>query len=171
MIEEIESKLIAGGCSCGAVRYRFSSPLFMGRCYCRDCQRSTGSGHAPVLAVLADDLEVTGVLGWHGSISRSGYRTERGFCVQCGTALIGRLEKNPAARAILAGTLDDTSIFTPQFSMWCESAPPWDTPSSALLKFDRQPPESGEMYDLIRRESGEALDTVGAPTSLTTRRI
>jgi hypothetical protein len=34
----------AGGCFCGAVRYRMTCPpMFVHCCHCRDCQKQTGS--------------------------------------------------------------------------------------------------------------------------------
>ena len=34
---------LAGGCACGAVRYRLTSaPMFVNCCHCLDCQRQTG---------------------------------------------------------------------------------------------------------------------------------
>ena len=36
-----------GGCMCKAIRYECSiEPIGMGICYCRDCQKATGSAFA-----------------------------------------------------------------------------------------------------------------------------
>jgi hypothetical protein len=142
---------ILGGCLCGAVRYAFRDPVFMGNCYCRDCQRSTGAAYAPVIAVLEEKLRLSGDLRWNENRSDAGNIVNRGFCYKCGTALIGRLEKNPYARAILAGTLDDTSRFLPGFNMWVSRAPVWAHPDNQLPSFAGQPPETDAMYDAIRR--------------------
>ena len=145
------SKGFTGGCRCGAVRYAFPQPLFMGLCYCRDCQHSTGTSHAPVIAVLSETLDFTGTVRWYDGQSACGNKVQRGFCVECGTPLIGRLEKNPGANAILAGTLDNPSLFQPAFAMWTASAPSWVTIDHNLPSFQEQPPETGAMYDSIRR--------------------
>ena len=52
-----------GGCACGAVHYESSAePRFSFHCQCRQCQRSTGTGHASLLAVAAEALSVRGKL-------------------------------------------------------------------------------------------------------------
>ena len=44
-----------GGCLCGAVRYESSAePVITGNCHCRDCQRYTGGGSMPGLALPQD---------------------------------------------------------------------------------------------------------------------
>ena len=49
-----------GGCACGAIRYECSAePVLSFNCYCRDCQRATGSAHAAVLLVPKDALRLT----------------------------------------------------------------------------------------------------------------
>jgi hypothetical protein len=41
-----------GGCMCGAVRYECTAtPMFMGNCHCRDCQRASGGTYAPAIGV------------------------------------------------------------------------------------------------------------------------
>ena len=76
----------AGGCSCGAVRYRASgAPLWVAHCHCRDCQKNTGAplatyaGFAREAAGVEieafvfftpDSLGETGP-GWYGSIELS----------------------------------------------------------------------------------------------------
>ena len=50
------SKLIEGGCLCGAVRYEANAePAFAVHCYCRQCQRITGAGHASIDETLPAD--------------------------------------------------------------------------------------------------------------------
>src|SRR5271168_3055253 len=44
------SAAYTGGCACGAVRYEISAePIFMNDCQCRDCQRTSGTGHGSYL--------------------------------------------------------------------------------------------------------------------------
>ena len=55
---------LTGGCLCGAVRYRIAgSPEFVGQCFCRDCQKATGTGHTTVVGVLEPNLSVVGARG------------------------------------------------------------------------------------------------------------
>ena len=51
------SKAYTGGCACGAIRYEISGePLVMTDCQCRDCQRTSGTGHGSYLT-FADAAE------------------------------------------------------------------------------------------------------------------
>ena len=44
------SEAYTGGCACGAIRYEISGePIFMNDCQCRDCQRTSGTGHGSYL--------------------------------------------------------------------------------------------------------------------------
>src|ERR1700759_2143433 len=50
-----------GGCLCGAVRYEASGePTMMGYCYCKDCQKASGSGFIPFMGFKAEQLSFTG---------------------------------------------------------------------------------------------------------------
>lgn len=51
------SAAIAGGCQCGAVRYRVTARLRNPHiCHCRMCQKAFGSYFAPLAAVQRQDL-------------------------------------------------------------------------------------------------------------------
>ena len=53
--------MMSGGCLCGAVRYRIDGPPeFCVLCYCRDCQRASGSGHVPVMGARRAQVTITG---------------------------------------------------------------------------------------------------------------
>jgi len=50
-----QSTELAGGCACGAVRYRLASaPMFVNCCHCLDCQRQTGGAFA-INAIIETD--------------------------------------------------------------------------------------------------------------------
>lgn len=75
----------AGGCQCGAVRYRArqlgTNPHF---CHCRMCQKAVGNLFAALVRVQRADLSWT--RGTPATF-RSSAKVERGFCAQCGTPL------------------------------------------------------------------------------------
>jgi hypothetical protein len=96
----------AGGCLCGAVRYRISGPLRdILICHCGQCRRWHGHVGAYTSAARADiSLEEGGALRWFTSSPQA----RRGFCGVCGSSLF--FEPAGEARlAIAAGSLDQPS--------------------------------------------------------------
>ena len=50
---------LAGGCQCGAVRYRLkAAPLPPVVCHCTECQKQTASAFGMTLPVLRQDLHL-----------------------------------------------------------------------------------------------------------------
>src|SRR5436853_4160238 len=87
------TSVLSGGCACGAVSYAASAePSLMLNCHCRDCQRATGAGYAPIVVVPRDVVETRGELRYHALVGGSGKRIERGFCPACGSPVAFRLE-------------------------------------------------------------------------------
>jgi hypothetical protein len=76
---------IAGGCQCGAVRYRVNGALTNAHvCYCRMCQKAAGNYFMPLANAQKKDFDVTrGAISWFASSTRA----RRGFCKDCGTPL------------------------------------------------------------------------------------
>ena len=134
------SALLTGRCQCGTVRYECSAEaLFMGNCHCRDCQRSTGSGYAPMLGVPSHAVAIHGEVIWYDSRADSGATASRGFCPVCGARLFARSSADPTLIEIHAGTLDDPSTFQPAEDIFTSSAQPWDSMNPALRKFPGPP--------------------------------
>jgi hypothetical protein len=109
----------AGGCQCGAVRYRVTQPLGTSSiCHCRMCQRAAGN-------VFAALVSARGVV-WQGTPGRwaSSDIAERGFCRDCGTPLfiadIGSDEIE-----LMIGTLDDPGLAPPEHHYGVESRVAW----------------------------------------------
>ena len=96
---------IAGGCQCGAVRYRAESLGRASICHCRMCQKAFGSFFGPL---------VTGIgLKWTRGAPKhfaSSNVIRRGFCADCGTPLTYEYE---GGTELAIGTLDDPELAAP----------------------------------------------------------
>jgi hypothetical protein len=96
----------AGGCLCGAVRYRVRGPLRgIMVCHCGQCRRQHSYLGAFTSAARADvALEGADRVRWFAASARG----RRGFCGTCGSSLF--FEPAGEARlAISAGSLDQPS--------------------------------------------------------------
>jgi len=128
-----------GRCLCEAIRYRLDAPpLFTHACHCLDCQRKTGTAFDMTTIVLRGDLVVT-----HGATSPtvlSPRRTAHG-CAACDTWIYVASTRYPATVTLRAGTLDDSSIATPQAHIWVKRKQSWLTLPAGVPCFD-------ENYDM-----------------------
>lgn len=131
---------IVGGCMCGAVRYESEGGAVMqANCYCRDCQRSTGSAFAPVMLVAKEAFKLTkGQLKYYEVTGDSGNKVSRGFCADCGSPIMSVLSGMPFT-AIKAGSLDDPNQFSPSASIFVASAPAWAPHFPGVRTFPRNP--------------------------------
>jgi hypothetical protein len=135
--------MITGGCLCGAVRYQTDGPPLGGlRCYCRDCQRASGSTGLPVMIVDKKQFKVTGKTGISAVTGGSGRKAIRHFCPDCGSLLFGTPEVAPEIVTVYVGGLDDPSVFKPAFAQFTRDRPAWDQRSD-LPEFETTPPPRG----------------------------
>lgn len=120
---------VTGGCACGAVRYETEATIeFAFECHCRKCQRATGAGHASAFALLAAEVRIAGRIKEFKASSDAGAATYLGFCPVCGSPMTSRTERFPERLYFHAATMDDPSLFKPQFVVFEEVAQPWDPP-------------------------------------------
>ena len=83
----------AGGCQCGRVRYRITNLMDNGHaCFCRMCQKATGSLVAFWVSSPVSNLIWTRNLP---EVFNSSDVAERSFCRDCGTTLTFRREGRP----------------------------------------------------------------------------
>jgi len=129
-----------GGCRCGDIRYRCQSePMMSYHCYCRDCQKESGSGYASRIAVNTPDFElVRGDPKWYGTGPDDGTRVRRYFCASCGSAVYS-INSQVELVFISVGGLDDPSVFQPIVGFWTSSAQPWVNVNHDIKNFDTQP--------------------------------
>jgi hypothetical protein len=62
---------------------------------------------------------------------------ERGFCPNCGSPVLVKLEGFPDVLGIQAGSLDDPARHKPSMDLFTESAPPWDSMRPDTKKFPK----------------------------------
>lgn len=99
----------AGGCQCGAVRFRVTRLGRPSICHCRMCQKAFGNFFAALVGTKKRGLHWTrGKL----SIFRSSEIVQRGFCKDCGTPLTFAYDTADRI-AIAIGSLDHPEIVTP----------------------------------------------------------
>jgi len=129
----------AGGCQCGAVRYRLTAPAtWTGYCHCRMCQRAHGAPVVVWVTVPSDGVVFDrGALAWY----RSSPEAERGFCAACGSPVAWKPVSAATAEDpgldIAAATLDEPAGVHPEMHLWCESAMPWLAISDHLARKPR----------------------------------
>jgi hypothetical protein len=110
---------IAGGCACGAVRYRLTAaPMFVNCCHCRQCQKLSGSAFALNAMIEARHVE--------GSAGEPQVEGGRAHCQDCGTLLWATHQRFPATVLFLrVGTLDEGERLTPDAHFFVRSKHPW----------------------------------------------
>jgi len=127
---------VEGGCSCGAIRYQSDDkPEFQIICQCRQCQKLTGTGHAPSIAFRADTFKLTGELKFFHATSDDGNTVSHGFCPTCGNPILNKPTMAPDKVFILVGSLDDPASFKPEFVVYSSSGHAWDTVDPELKRY------------------------------------
>lgn len=132
--------MLTGGCLCGAVRYETPGPtLFSIVCYCRDCQRASGSSGVPVLGIPLRSFTCAGPVKQWRTTGGSGQRAVRNFCMECGSLLFGTPESAPDLVTLYAGSLDDSAAFTPAEALFVSQRPPWAKLALGLVEHPGMP--------------------------------
>lgn len=107
--------LYAGGCQCGAVRFRVEGELSdFSICHCRMCQKAFGAYFAPLVNTRDAKLVWTRGAPKH---FRSSNHVQRGFCERCGTPLTYEASDGVA---VAAGAFDDPERVAPRIQFGVE---------------------------------------------------
>ena len=155
------TKVISGGCQCGAIRYELrGDSKMLYACHCTDCQKQSSSAFGMSLIVAPRNLHfVSGedrlrswdTRGGDGEIKRCR------FCPDCGTRISHGSDSAGADISIKAGTLDDTSSLRPVAQIWLRSAQPWTAkPRTEFRCYDEEPDDSAELARLWRERGGHS---------------
>lgn len=143
---------LAGGCSCGEIRYRLSSPpVFVHCCHCRDCQRQTGSAFVLNALIEADRVEVlSGEPQPVTMPTESGRPHDIYRCPKCQIAVWSTYGGRPQIRFVRVGTLDNPTALSPDVHIYTRSKLPW-------VKLPDGVPAFEAYYDAKRLWPAESL--------------
>ena len=143
----------AGGCTCGAVRYRLTrDPLFVHCCHCRWCQRETGAAFA--LNALIESAHVEIVAGAPLAVDTPTNSGAGQIILRCPACHVALWSHYGAAKEKVAfvrvGSLDEPDRFPPDIHIFTESKQPW-----VLL-----PPDRPAMPEYYRRSEHWPAESV-----------
>lgn len=143
----------AGGCLCGAVRYRYDArPMGLNACHCQDCKRLSGGDYGKMLlAERAHLAKPQGETAVYRKRADSGREIDIHRCAQCGTRLWHEPLAAPLYVFICAGTLDDSSWVAPTSHIWAEQARPGLICEADAIRIDGQPKDRQPLYDAFDR--------------------
>jgi hypothetical protein len=129
------SQELAGGCLCGAVRFRAAGEGSDATvCHCRTCRRASG---APLVAWVT--LPRAGFAFTQGDPVR--YRSSppvtRTFCGRCGTALTYAHDGRPETLDVTTISLDRADELPPRDHIWMSDSLRWIRDTESLPRFPR----------------------------------
>ena len=143
---------VAGGCPCGAVRYRLlAPPLSVYACHCRDCQRSSGAFELSMPVRRSDFEHMAGDVASFDKIADSGRVVRMHRCAACGCKLWNAPFAFPELLVLKPGSLDDPRWIAPIGNIWTDRRLPWVAIDLRLVNFPRQPPDRQPLYDAWAR--------------------
>lgn len=123
----------AGGCLCGAVRYRvIGEPCCSVICHCASCRRASG---APTVAWLTFSRKCFEILAGKPVAFHSSPRVVRQFCGACGSALTYENADSPVSIDVTTGTLDEPEEFPPAAEIWLENRLHWQPTDPNLEQY------------------------------------
>ncbi|MEY2928352.1 MAG: hypothetical protein RL367_2829 [Pseudomonadota bacterium] len=132
--------VLEGGCLCGAVRYvATAEPMMVGNCYCVDCRKSSGTSHCTHAMVPDPAFSVTGEIKYFDSPADSGSIVSRGFCPNCGSAILSRNTAMVGITAVRVSSLDELNAVEPQMTVYASRAPSWAILDTSKPVFEEMP--------------------------------
>ncbi len=137
------SRKLTGGCLCEAVRYVCEAPpTITVKCYCGDCRRIGGTGHATHSVFAQDAFSLTGTVTEYEKTADSGRTINRRFCPVCGSALYHTRGGMEGLVVVRASSLDDPESVTPERAIYVSRALSWDPADPELVCFEEMTPQA-----------------------------
>jgi hypothetical protein len=133
----VNRELLAGGCWCGAVRYRVADEFgYASNCHCSRCRAATGSAFKPFAGIVSDKLEV--VAGRDHLLIVGSPVLNDTRCASCGSLLYS-VVRDGAYVHVALGSLADAPSIRPTEHIFVGSKAPWFEISDGLPQFDEYP--------------------------------
>ena len=118
-----QSKIMDGGCLCGAIRYQVNSePHRTSNCHCLHCRRSSGAPFITWIEFHPSKFKfVSGVPTQYESRPK----VIRQFCGLCGSQLTYQHADEPGEIHVTACSLDNVEVIKLEDHIWCDRMVPW----------------------------------------------
>jgi hypothetical protein len=145
-------KKLAGGCSCGSIRYQLlAQPMFVNCCHCDDCQRLTGS--AFVINAIIETRAIKLLRGKPVAVPvpRADGAHDIYRCRKCQTALWSDYGHKPNVRFLRVGTLDHPGALKPEAHIFTRWKVKW-------LKLPKGTPSFRGYYETSKLWSAASLE-------------
>ena len=133
----------AGGCRCGAARYRaVGKPVWVAHCHCVDCRKSAGAAFVTWAGWRRE------AFAWDKDTAQayqSSPGVERRFCGTCGTPLTYRGGRWPDEMHVQVATLDDPESLAPRAHVNVARQLSWIHLDDGLKRFAETSAEGGPL--------------------------
>jgi hypothetical protein len=132
---------LAGGCMCGAVRYKISAPpIVAGLCHCDRCRPQSGSAFSTIIIIKRSTFEIEGETAVFDDVGSSGLHVGRRYCPHCGSPLTTEADVTPDLMFVKAGGIDYNEWFRPVMELFVGKRRPWVAAVPNAQQFDGNPP-------------------------------
>jgi hypothetical protein len=129
-----DTRLLVGGCWCGAVSYRVADAFLYGsNCHCSRCRAATGSAFKPFAGIERDKLEITDGLDALLVFGDEDLNDTR--CGACGSLLFSVVREGAFVHVAM-GSLVDAPSFAPTKHIFVGSKAPWFEITDDLPQFE-----------------------------------
>lgn len=130
--------LLTGGCLCGDIRYEVETPSTLHYlCHCADCRRHGGGAWHAAIVVAWADFRLTGETEMGSVTAESGRTIARHGCPRCHAHLFVTQWPVLERVSVKAGSLNDSSQFTPAYEIWTRSRVPWAPDFPGITSFEK----------------------------------
>jgi hypothetical protein len=132
---------LAGGCVCGAVRYRISAaPIAAALCHCDRCRPQSGNAFSTVIIIRRSTIKIEGETAVFDDIGSSGLHVARRYCPRCGSPLTTEPDVTPDLMFVKAGGIDSNEWFHPVMELFVGRRRPWVAPVPGAQQLEGNPP-------------------------------
>lgn len=129
------TRVLTGGCLCGAVRYECAPPVPAATlCHCTSCRRGSGAHAVAWMTVKRSQLRL---LAAEPAEFASSAQVRRGFCPRCGTSLTYSHGSSSDTVDVTVASLDEPGRVAPVDHTWMSDAVAWDRPADGLAQHPR----------------------------------
>jgi hypothetical protein len=131
---------LAGGCMCGAVRYKVSeAPVATGLCHCDRCRPQSGSAFSTIIIIKRSTFEMEGETAVFDDVGSSGLHVARRYCPRCGSPLTTEADVTPDQMFVKAGGIDRNEWFRPMMELFVGKRRAWVAPVPGARQFEGNP--------------------------------